>query len=692
MSSKKFYGPKSYTQLLQSKYSNFVLYASIKSITNYNRCLIQVGKENTKFLGIKSTSSSTTYNCSLNVLKKNSATYSALLGSTFQMVQNTFDATDNNSYYRIDSDLHANFSLDCTFSSENDYSPNLQFTNNWGVDRSPNFESPTTEPSTSYSTVATTGTYGYVVFSYSNNKLTAQKRYYMNDDYYINTGDVVNPGSSSYDVYNAGGGGEGHFEDDAFPYSGWGLSYSNGTFLLSSSSNSYIKLYNSPINFNIPKQFNPAGISRASNLATSLYVKGVPDTGLTALNSVNNTLTNIYGNPTTRTTSPAGYNYYNQLYTYDSTNMTVTNKTDANNYVSDMLDTIYNNSNKTSIRYPRSFYETFRTGLLKNTLASNCIMNAYLTGNTALQVYFTNELGTDGATPTPFMIILNTSVPSGPCRFLNVNKPPGDAINHNYDESSLNTYVNQYVTRSAFYQTFLTKIPMLNYGFAGDINATSGNGNNSIMSSIGSLASAVSSDIDYDYFNYASTSSCGIAIDSTQLYPVLNNTLEPSSVVAELTALGHHAGQGLGIHYHADSFQCNLTNLNLYNKTDYKNRTHPPIVGIGFDGIALYGAYSYGYNAKTKKSSYNYSNMEGYKIKLDKYGGHKHGVYGYHYHANGISSKSIPCYNNSNAYSVYTLMYGPWAGLVTSIPGFSSLDAPNQQTKYVGLPSSSSSS
>ena len=687
MSSKKFYGPKSYTQLLQSKYSNFVLYASIKSITNYSRYLIQVGKENTKFLGIKSTSSSTTYNCSLNVLKKNSTTYSALLGSTFQMVQNTFDANNNNSYYRIDSDLHANFSLDCTFNSENNYSPNLQFTNNWGVDRSPDYDPPDdtsdNEPSTSYSTVATTGTSGYVVFSYSNNKLTAQKRYYMNNDYYINTGDADS--TVTYPVYNAGGGGEGHIQDYAFPYSGWGLSYSNGTFLLSSSSNSYIKLYNSPINFSIPKQFNPAGVSRASNLATSLYVKGDPSTGLTALNSVNNTLTKIYGGAMNPSSSPAGYNYYNQLYTYNSS-MTVTNKSTADNYVSQMLDAIYSNSNKTSIRYPRSFYETFRTGLLKNTLASNCIMNAYLTGNTALQVYFTNELS--NATPTPFMVILNTSVPSGPCRFLNVNKPPGDAINHNYDNSTVNTYVNQYVTRNATYQTFLTKIPMLNYGFAGDINATSGNGNNSIMSSIGSLASAANS-TDYDYFNYASTSSCGIAIDSTQLYPVLNNTLAPSCVVAELTALGHHAGQGLGIHYHADSFQCNLTNLNLYNKTDYKNKIHPPIVGIGFDGIALYGAYSYGYNANTKKSSYNYSKMAGYKITLDKYGGHTHGVYGYHYHANGISSKSIPCYNNPTAYSVYTLMYGPWAGLVTSIPYFSQLDSPSQQTEYVGLSSSS---
>jgi hypothetical protein len=177
------------------------------------------------------------------------------------------------------------------------------------------------------------------------------------------------------------------------------------------------------------------------------------------------------------------------------------------------------------------------------------------------------------------------------------------------------------------------------------------------------------------------------------LYPVLNNTLTPSCIAAELTALGHHSGAGLGLHYHADSFQCGLNNVNLYNITDYINKVHPPLIGFGFDGIALYGSYSYGYNATKNTYTYKYSNMQGYKISLDKYGGHTHGNYGYHYHANPISSQSIPCYKSqagSGTYSVYALMYGSWAGLVTSIPYFTELDMPNQQTMYVGLPTNTS--
>ena len=49
------------------------------------------------------------------------------------------------------------------------------------------------------------------------------------------------------------------------------------------------------------------------------------------------------------------------------------------------------------------------------------------------QVYFTNELDSNGVYH-PFMVIANLSVPSGPTRFINVNRPPGDAINHFFNK------------------------------------------------------------------------------------------------------------------------------------------------------------------------------------------------------------------------------------------------------------------
>lgn len=45
--------------------------------------------------------------------------------------------------------------------------------------------------------------------------------------------------------------------------------------------------------------------------------------------------------------------------------------------------------------------------------------------------------------------------------------------------------------------------------------------------------------------------------------------------------------------------------LSLYNQRDYAGQNHPPLLGFGFDGIALYGRYlpSYpdmvGYTAST---------------------------------------------------------------------------------------------
>ena len=31
--------------------------------------------------------------------------------------------------------------------------------------------------------------------------------------------------------------------------------------------------------------------------------------------------------------------------------------------------------------------------------------------------------------------------------------------------------------------------------------------------------------------------------------------------------------------------------LNLYNIDDYSSNSHPPLIGFGYDGIALYGKY-----------------------------------------------------------------------------------------------------
>jgi hypothetical protein len=92
--------------------------------------------------------------------------------------------------------------------------------------------------------------------------------------------------------------------------------------------------------------------------------------------------------------------------------------------------------------------------------------------------------------------------------------------------------------------------------------------------------------------------------------------------------------------------------------------------------------------ALTLKSMINFAKPGMNTLELDEYGAHTHGDYGYHYHANPVSSQDIPCYaktNNSETYPVYALLYGSWAGNVTNVPYFTSMDKPSQQNVYVGF-------
>jgi hypothetical protein len=208
--------------------------------------------------------------------------------------------------------------------------------------------------------------------------------------------------------------------------------------------------------------------------------------------------------------------------------------------------------------------------------------------------------------------------------------------------------------------------------------------------------------ISYNNYNYTSIAGIGVIIDGVSLYPVLNNTLTTAQKSAEVTNIGIHVGQGMGLHYHADGYGAkynsstgvtNTTNnLCLYNDADYTTNTkHPPLIGFGMDGIALYGIYRS-----------NYSTMDGYSVPLDSFGGHIHGSYGYHYHAHTVNctpSNNIDTITDGNpndepTYNVSVLMKGSWKGYINDIPEFWDSDhgshhqyAPeyslSQKSKYV---------
>ena len=207
--------------------------------------------------------------------------------------------------------------------------------------------------------------------------------------------------------------------------------------------------------------------------------------------------------------------------------------------------------------------------------------------------------------------------------------------------------------------------------------------------------------MDYNNYNYTAISGIGVMIDGVSLYPALNNTLTTAQKSAEVTNIGIHVGQGMGLHYHADGYGAkynsttgvnNTTNnLCLYNDADYVKKKHPPLIGFGLDGIALYGIYRS-----------NYSSMDGYSVTLDSFGGHIHGSYGYHYHSHTVSctpSNNIDTITDGNpndepTYNVSVLMKGAWKGYINDIPEFWDSDhgsnhqyAPeyslSQKSKYV---------
>lgn len=221
----------------------------------------------------------------------------------------------------------------------------------------------------------------------------------------------------------------------------------------------------------------------------------------------------------------------------------------------------------------------------------------------------------------------------------NVIQPPGDGLARGY--------ANQKVTRSYHRENFVMKIPMKDYGNVSSM------GENIMVEDLGTNAGV----LEWDHHNYASISALGVAVDGVVIYPTYNNGLHISAEEGELSAHGMHSGRGLGAHYHADGHSATGEGLNLYNASDYEGHSHPPIISIGFDGIAGYGIYQPGE-----------TESEGAEIPLDAFGGHRHGHYAYHYHAFAVPAVTE---KNSVPYTVHKLApLGAWAARVNDIPKY----------------------
>ena len=248
------------------------------------------------------------------------------------------------------------------------------------------------------------------------------------------------------------------------------------------------------------------------------------------------------------------------------------------------------------------------------------------------------------------MVIGSWSISDKPNRLIDVTTPPGEGGGVDYDKGN--------VTRSTTLGTYLMKIPMRDYGEIKNVT------DNDLTTVGTNLRDDASSTDDYSVYNYASISAVGVAIDGVPIYPLLNNTLTVAQEKGKITNTGIQLGQGLQLHWHADGHSATGNGLNLYNLPDYVDNDHPPLIGFGLDGIALYGKYEA-----------SYSSMYGYNNELDDYGGHTHDdddeaviPYGYHYHAHTVNSVQEGLSDAS--YNCHILMKGAWIGAIDDIPDF----------------------
>jgi len=517
--------------------------------------------------------------------------------------------TSADNYFRFDSQLNPNDSLDYVSSTNK----KLQFINNFGV------------------TSSTTN--GYITFSYNatTHLIQAQNRYIY--------GLTSSTNSSNPDKNWA----QTDTLDSSFSASKYFLNLSNGVYsLVSSSSNATpFYLYNSPLDFGVPTDFNPNQTAFVTN-SSAVFITKVSN-----LSSVEST--------------SVGGSIYNQLKStyqpqvqYPGSNSTTKTAADA------MLATIVStaSANNFKLRYSADVYTAYRDATLGYTLASDSVVDGVPGQHLVPFVYYTNEMDSNGY--HPMMVIVHYGNQASPNGLIDVARPPG---------TGGTSYANSNVIRHPNLDYYIHTIPMRDYGQVSNLL------DNKVSIITPSLYSDKNSNTapttsTATVYNYASTADNGIMIDGQVIFPVMNNSVVPSQSQAELSASGCHVGQGGGgPHCHADGYKSGAQyGIGIYADSDYVGATHPPIIGFGYDGIALYGMYRSG-------SGTNDSGLLGASVPLDNFGGHIHAAsdsLGYHYHAHTLSTSTWTSADSgsSTTYTLRVLLKGAWAGVINTVPYF----------------------
>ena len=465
--------------------------------------------------------------------------------------------------------------------------------------------------------------YGYVTFSYDSvtKKLQAKNRYLYGLTVTSTTG------TASYTL------------DTNFAATGYYVKLSGSTFSLVADAANASPLYffTSPLELGIPSFMNPKAVDFVTNPDAPFKIN---DRAATLLNSI---------------TSSVNATYQNQV-SAPGTNVTTKANADA---MLASIKTAMEGSGE-SLRYSTALYAAFRDGALRTKLVSDGIADGTPGQNMVPYVYFTNEKDTTGKYH-PFMIVVSYGNQSSPNGLKDIPRPPGDGLT--------SSYASQAVTRFSNLEAYVTAIPMKNYG---QVSAVSDNTlTRSLWSDVNGTVNGRS--VSKDVYSYADTADNGLLIDGSVMFPVFNNMLMPSHLLGELSASGCHVGRGGGgPHCHADGYQTGYA-LALYNDSDYLDKTHPPLIGFGYDGIALFGIYRSTDTA-----------MLGKGTALDGFGAHDHDGIGYHYHAHTVPDYQPDASADSRDKStLHVLMKGAYIGKTALIPFFRENSSFNKN-KFLG--------
>lgn len=449
-------------------------------------------------------------------------------------------------------------------------------------------------------------TYGYVTFSYdaATRLLQARKRY-------LYTYDATTYAAS-------------YTEDSAFAGVNQYVKLTSGAFALVTTSAQATPLYifDSPLDFGIPTKMNPAAVPYVTNAAAPFISKtsvaateGASGLIATSVNATYKAQVAVAG-------SDAG------------------TKAAADSLLASIKTTVEAAGEK--LRYAPAVYTAFRDAALATKLVSDAIADGTPGQNLVPYVYFTNEQDTTGKYH-PFMIVVSYGNPASQHGLLDVPHPPGDGNGGGYGD--------QKVTRFTNLDNYIAVFPMKDYGLVSAV--TDNTLPRTLLSDVGGAVSSA------DVYNYASTADNGLLINGAVMFPVYNNTLVPSQLVGELSANGCHVGRGGGgPHCHADGYpNGKAPGLALYGDADYVGQNHPPLIGFGYDGVALFGVY------RTQDTA-----MLGASTTLDSFGGHDHDSIGYHYHAHSVPN--YPLLNSSGTTTLNVLMKGAFKGRINNVPYF----------------------